>query len=620
MTDVSVNKLVKSFEQDKNILDALSFEVLHGEHIGILGKNGAGKTTLFRLLTGELLPDEGGVYVRGGCRVGLLSQLPEYAEEVTVEDVLRHAQRRIFELEARIQELSEKLAQGQDALEEYGEASAEFERLGGYGAEAERNRVANGLDIPAKMREQLFSELSGGERTRVNLARLILEDTDILLLDEPTNHLDLHATEWLEEYLKRFSGTALIVSHDRYFLDVTARRIIELEDGKAFFYSGNYSFYVAEKARRYDEQLKKYEKEQAERERLKQASERLRLWAFLGNDAMFKRAKSMERRREKLGTDRPKKEREMKVKFAERAFSGDEVLVVDGLSKSFGTRRLFSGLELIIEGGERVALLGDNGAGKSTFLSIVMGLEEPDEGLVRMGPSVRAAYLPQIIHFEHPERSVLDTILYEENCSVQQARDRLGSFKFSGEDVFKPVSALSGGERSRLRLCILMRRETNFLLLDEPTNHLDIMSREWLESALDDYEEALLFVSHDRYFIEKFATRLWVLSGGVLWDFRGTYAEYREYCARQEELHVKAPAREKPGKKGERVKKTSPRDAEKRLARLEREIGTLEARLAEIDRLREEFSSDYVKLLELDEEEARLSGELDGLYEAWGEG
>ena len=622
MTDISVADLIKSFEQDKNILDGLSFDVLNGERVGILGQNGAGKTTLFRLITGELLPDEGRVSIRGGCRIGLISQIPVFPDNYTVEDVLRDAHRRLFLLEEEMANLAQAMGDSANnsLLAEYDAAVADYERLGGYGAEAERNRVANGLEIPSTMRGQLFSELSGGERTRVNLARLILEDTDILLLDEPTNHLDLRATEWLEEYLRRFQGTVLIISHDRYFLDRAVSRIIEISSGRAEFYSGNYSFYVEEKSRRYEEQLRRFEREQAELKHLKEASDRLRLWAFLGNDAMFKRAKSMEKRMERLRqTDKPAKDRAMKIKFAERAFSGDEVLVIDNLGKSYGKRTLFSELELIVEGSERIALIGDNGTGKSTLIRLIMGEEEPDGGFVRSGPSVKTAYLPQIIHFDHPNRSLLDTMLYSENCTPQTARNRLASFKFTGEDVFKPVSALSGGEKSRLRLCMLMRNEISFLILDEPTNHLDIMSREWIESALDDYEEALLFVSHDRYFIERFATRIWELKNGRIIDFRGGYSEYREYIKKQDEFKLADKLREKTAPVHREAKKSAPRNTEKLLAREEREIEKLEGELTRLELLYESHSSDYQKLMELEVEKTSLKSRLDEHYKRWEE-
>lgn len=622
MIDISIQGLIKAFEQDKNILNDLTFDVNCGERIGILGKNGAGKTTLFRIMTGEVRPDEGRIVIASGKRMGLISQIPVYPEGFTVEDVLKTAHERIFELEAKMNELAAQMSgNSSDAImREYDKAAADYERLHGYNADFERNRVANGLEINESMRSQLFSKLSGGEKTRVNLARLILEDTDILLLDEPTNHLDLKATEWLEDYLLKFHGTVLAISHDRFFLDRVVSRTIEITDGKAEFYSGNYSFYVEEKQRRFDEQLKKYEKEQKELKRLDEAARRLYQWGTQ-NEALMKKSFAIRSRMERIEkTDRPKAEKAMKIKFSQREFSGDEVLIIDGVTKSFGERKLFSNLELIIEGGERIALIGDNGTGKSTLIKLIMGEDVPDCGIVRRGPSIKTAYLPQIIKFDYPNRNLYDTMLYSEKCTPQTARDRLGSFRFSGEDVFKPVSALSGGEQSRLRLCVLMRDEVNFLILDEPTNHLDIMSREWIEEAVESYGEALLFVSHDRYFIERFATRIWVLENETITDFRGGFAEYREYLKRQSELNLYEKPKE-VGKEDTRkaFKKNPSAFNEKLLAKTEREIEKLEGKLKELEVLYEQHSADFQKLMELDVQKAQVQEELDTLYKKWEE-
>ena len=483
MIDISISNLSKEFEVGKKILDGLTFQVDQGERVGLLGKNGAGKTTLFKVLTGELDWDEGEVHVAPGKGVGLISQIPVYPPAYTVEDVLQTAFDRLHAMEAEMARLAEQMGADTDPalLRRYDALTAAFEAGGGYDTQTELNKVCNGLEISQDMRGQLFSSLSGGEKTRVNLARLILEDTDILLLDEPTNHLDLRATEWLEEYLDRYKGTVLAISHDRWFLDRVVRRVIEIHDGKAEFYAGNYSFYVEEKERRYEEKLKQYEKEQAKLEQLQEAADKLHLWAFMGADKLHKRAFSMEKRIERLRTtDRPTKERLMDIKFGEREFRGDEVMVVKGLGKSFEGRTLFSDVNLLVEGGERIALLGDNGTGKSTLLKILLGEEEPDSGKLRMGPTVKVGYLPQIIRFSHPERNLVDTMIYDQDCSTQTARNRLAAFKFQGEDVFKSVSALSGGEQSRLRLCMLMDEKINLLILDEPTNHLDVASREWI--------------------------------------------------------------------------------------------------------------------------------------------
>ncbi len=622
MIDISVNSLVKSFELGKNILDGLSFNVNSGERVGILGHNGCGKTTLFRILAGEIGYDEGEVMLAPGKRLGLISQIPVYPEGWTTEDVLRSAHRRLYDISARLEELALMMEtdQSQALLGEYDRLSEDFRRLGGYDMDTARNRVANGLDIPAAMREQEFESLSGGEKTRVNLARLILEDTDILLLDEPTNHLDLHATEWLEDYLLHFKGTVLSISHDRWFIDRVAQRCIEIVDGRAELYSGGYSFYLEERQRRFEEKLRRYEKDQAKIEQLTRAAEQMHLWAFMGNDKLHKRAFSMEKRIEKLShSEKPSEQKKLSVKFRERDFEGDEVLVISGLSKGFGERELFSDLELSVAGGERIALIGDNGTGKSTLVKLIMGEETPDAGYLYRGPAVRTAYLPQMVSFSVPERSAYDTMLYDCRCQPQEARDRLAAFGFRGEDVFTPVGTLSGGEKSRLRLCMLMGSDINFLILDEPTNHLDIASREWMEDALSDYEQTLLFVSHDRYFIEKFATRIWALSDGHITDFRGGYSDFCRWRERQESFRQnERAAQKKKEPKTEQRKKPVPGN-DKAIAKVEREISRLEARIAELDAEAEENGSDYQKLMELSEQREALENELMELYEKWEE-
>ena len=620
MIDIAISGLVKEFEVGKKILDGLTFQVDSGERVGLLGKNGCGKTTLLRILTGQLDWDEGEVVLAPDKRVGLISQIPVYPAGYTVEDVLDTAFRPLREMEEEMEQLAARMERGEDPalLRRYDQLTAAFEAGGGYDTDTRKNKVCSGLQIGPGMREQLFDRLSGGEKTRVNLGRLILEDTDILLLDEPTNHLDLKATEWLEEYLDKFKGTVLAVSHDRWFLDRVVDRVIEIQEGKAEFYSGNYSFYVVEKERRYQEKLKQYEKEQAKIQQLEKAAEQLRIWAYSGNDKIFKRAQSMEKRIERMRTtDRPTRERKMEVRFGEREFRGDEVLTIKGLSKSFGQRALFSGVDLEVVGGERIALLGDNGTGKSTLIKILMGEEGPDEVKIRMGPTVKIGYLPQIIHFDHPERSLLDTMLYELDCTAQTARNRLASFKFRGEDVFKPVSALSGGEQSRLRLCMLMDEKINLLILDEPTNHLDIQSREWIEEAVEEYEGNLLFVSHDRYFIDRFATRVWVLEDGQVTDFRGSYGEYRAARERKQAQAVPAPAAAPAEKKEKPRRPGGTKNLEKEVAAAERAVAKAEEQMYELGLQIEEAAADYLKLQELYEQREALEEEILKLYGTW---
>ena len=619
MIDISVSNLVKEFEVGNKILDGLTFQVDTGERVGLLGPNGCGKTTLLRILTGVMDYDEGEVMIAPGKRLGLISQIPVYPDGFTVEDVIDTAFEPLRGMESEMSQLAQRMAAGESdpaILARYDKLTAAFQAGGGYETDTNKNKVCNGLSISQAMREQPFDKLSGGEKTRVNLARLILEDTDILLLDEPTNHLDLRATEWLEEYLEKFKGTVLTVSHDRYFLDKVVDRVIEIQNGKAEFYSGNYSFYAVEKERRYEEKLKQYEKEQAKIDQLQKAADQLRIWAYSGNDKTFKRAQSMEKRIEKMrSTDRPKKERKMEVRFGEREFRGDEVMSIKNLSKSFGDRTLFSDVNLEVAGGERIALLGDNGTGKSTLIKIIMGEEEPDGGKIRLGPTVKIGYLPQIIHFDHPERSLVDTMLYDLDCTAQTARNRLASFKFRGEDVFKSVSALSGGEQSRLRLCMLMDAKINLLILDEPTNHLDIQSREWIEEAVEEYEGNLLFVSHDRYFIDRFATRIWMLEEGHITDFKGTYQEYLAFKAKKT-APAPAPAKEEP-KKDKPKRPGGTKILEKEVAAAERAVGKAEEEMYDLTQQIEEASADYLKLQELYEKKEALEEEILKLYGRW---
>ena len=627
MIDISVSNLVKEFEVGHKILDGLTFQVDTGERVGLLGPNGCGKTTLLRILTGVMDYDEGDVVIAPGKRMGLISQIPVYPAGYTVEDVLATAFEPLREMEREMAALAEQMGEGTDPalLARYDKLTAAFEAAGGYETDTKTNKVCNGLTIPQSMREQLFDKLSGGEKTRVNLARLILEDTDILLLDEPTNHLDLRATEWLEEYLDKFKGTVLTVSHDRYFLDKVVNRIVEIQSGKAEFYSGNYSFYVVEKERRYEEKLRQYEKEQAKIEQLEKAAEQMRIWAYSGMDKTFKRVKSMEKRIERMRTtDRPTKERKMEVRFGEREFRGDEVLTIKGLTKSFGDRTLFSNLGLEVAGGERIALLGDNGSGKTTLLKILLGEEEPDAGKVRMGPTVKVGYLPQHVHFDHPERNLVDTLIYEQDCTAQTARNRLAAFKFRGEDVFKPVSALSGGEQSRLRLCMLMDEKINLLILDEPTNHLDIQSREWIEEAVEGYEGNLLFVSHDRYFIDRFASRIWMLEDGHITDFRGNYQEYQAARARgaagksASDVQVSVEKAPEPREKKEKPKRPGgTKNLEKEVTAAERAVAKAEEQMYDLEQQIQEAAADYLKLQELYEQREALEEEILKLYGTW---
>ena len=615
MVDIQVKNLTKFFVIGENLLEGLSFEIQEGECVAILGRNGCGKTTLLRILTGEMDYDDGEVYVNPNKRIGLISQIPRFPQGYTVEDVLRSAYTGLINTKRKMEALEKAMANGasEAQLREYDTLSNRFQSGGGYEMDVEVDKICNGLGITPEQRIQEFDSLSGGEKTRMNLARLLLEKTDILLLDEPTNHLDLNSVEWLENYINAFKGTVLAISHDRYFIDRVADRVIEITEGHAEFYSGNYSFYMDEKQARFDLQMKQYEQEQAKLKQLGYTVERMKGWG-INNRTLYRRAMSIQHRMERIKkTEKPKKERTMKASFGEKEFSGDVVFKMKNVSKAFGERTLFSDVNLNVEGGERIALLGDNGTGKSTFIKCLLG-DEDCAGKIQFGPTVKWGYLPQIIHFNHPERTLYDTMLYEKNCTPQTARDRLGAFMFQGEDVFKTVGNLSGGEQSRLRLCMLMDEKINLLILDEPTNHLDIASREWVEAAIEEFEGVLLFVSHDRYFIEKFAERIWLLEDGRIRDFPCGYAKYRsilEHEAASKPAVVAAPKAKKEKPKG------GTKDLDKLIRHLERDIEKQEKVIAELDEKIEAAAADYQELTRLLNEKEEAENLLMELMEQW---
>lgn len=617
MVDISVKDLNKFFVIGENLLQGLSFDIQEGECVAILGRNGCGKTTLFKILTGEMDYDGGEVYVNPNKKLGLISQIPKFPAGYTVEDVLRSAFSVLTATKKKMEALEAAMARGatQEQLREYDTLVNRFQSGGGYEMDVDVDKICNGLGITAQQRPQLFESLSGGEKTRINLARLLLEKTDILLLDEPTNHLDLNSVEWLETYINGFKGTVLAISHDRYFIDQVADRVIEIVDGHGEFYSGNYSFYMEEKQARFDLQMKQYEQEQAKLKQLGYTVERMKGWG-INNRTLYRRAMSIQHRMERIQkTERPKAERTMKASFGEKDFSGDVVFKMKNVSKAFGDRVLFSDVNLNVEGGERIALLGDNGTGKSTFIKCLLG-EEDCGGKIQFGPTVKWGYLPQIIHFDHPERSLYDTMLYEKNLTPQQARDRLGAFLFQGEDVFKTVGTLSGGEQSRLRLCMLMDEKINLLILDEPTNHLDIASREWVEAAIEEFEGVLLFVSHDRYFIEKFAERIWLLENGTIRDFPCGYRKYRSILEHEVQARQLPAVQTAPKPKKDKPRSGS-KDSDKLVKKLEREIEKQEKVVADLEAQIQNAASDYQELNRLLGEKETAEEALLELMEQW---
>jgi ATP-binding cassette subfamily F protein 3 len=621
MADIVCQDIHKYYG-DNHILQGISFEIYEGERVGLLGKNGAGKTTLFNILDGTEPFEEGNVFIPKNKQMEVLDQIPMFPSDYSVKDVLKTGFEELLAMLKSIKELEEKMSSDQDPLllKRYGEIAAVFEVKGGYMMETDLAIVCEGLQIDSRMLDKPFSKLSGGEQTRVNLGRIILKKPDILLLDEPTNHLDVEACEWLEEYLNTFKGTVVVISHDRYFLDRVVTRIIEIELGKAVFYEGNYSDYVKLREERYQQLLASYEQEQKKIQQLEAAAKRMHDWASRAdNKSMHRRAFALEKRIERIErTEKPFLEKNMKAKFKEIEFSGKDFIIIRDINKSFGQRKILEDINLTVRKGDRIGLIGPNGCGKTTLLNIIANIIQPDNGDVRIGRSVEYAFLPQIIEFENPELSMLETVRYAMEWSEDTARNRLAAFQFTGEEVFKQVSSLSGGEKSRLKLFLLMQEEINLLILDEPTNHLDIASREWIERTLESFGGTLLFVSHDRYFIKQFATRIWDLKDGKVIDYKGTYQDYRRWRKMKDSIKPDEKNQEKRPKQV-RKKRVNPKDIEKKLRMLERDIMAYELMIEDIENEMEHDASDFEKLQELMEEKEELIEKMDSLYDNWAE-
>ena len=617
MAEIIVNQLNK-FYNDFHLLKEISFEIYAGQRVGVVGPNGCGKTTLFNILAGKEGFDDGELTIRDGARIALLDQLPEYPPDVTVRQVLMQAFDELAQMERQLRQLEQALAENpnQQDLDRYARLQTAFETAGGYELKVKYDRMTNGLDIPPAMQDRPFMSLSGGEKTRVNLARVILTDTDILLLDEPTNHLDLRSIEWLEDYLSGFKGAVLVVSHDRYFLDRVTQRILELEEGQITSYPGNYSYYVDRKQELVEQLEAAKRRQDKEIARLSFTVERMKGWG-MGNAKLMKRAFAMERRLQRIQRVKTiRQEHKMKNRFKEAGRSGDEVYQLSGLQAGYDFP-FHQPFDATVLRGERIAVIGDNGCGKTTLVSTILGQKTPYAGRVYPGAGLRLGYLPQVVEFARPDRTILDTMLYETGLDVQDSRDRLAADGFKGESVFKEVCVLSGGEKARLKLCIFMNSEVNTLFLDEPTNHLDILTKEWIEDAIDDFNETMIFVSHDRYFINRFATRIWSFENGEIEDYIGPYEEFQQARARRAAQRQSAPSEKAPSRPAAKAKdpRRNSREERRRRRELERQVAAGEERLEELDLLMAQCGSDHVRLAELFAEKEELENQLLELYD-----
>ncbi|MDM5186674.1 ABC-F type ribosomal protection protein [Bacillus sp. DX4.1] len=588
MTICSVNNVTKSFGGNI-IFENISLEIKNGERIGLVGRNGSGKTTIFQLLTGIENVDSGAIHMKKGTCIGHVAQIPKFDDEVTVYDVLSSAFAKEKELEQQMRKLEQSMSEEQEQnalqqlMEKYGVVQEQFAFLGGYEIEANIMKVANGLQV-TELFSRIFTNLSGGEQTKVSLAYMLLQKPDLLLLDEPTNHLDLFAVEWLEQFLKEYTGTVVVISHDRYFLDEVVTNIFDLEDGELHVYYTNYSQFVKEKEERLLQEFQSYQEQQKKIKKMKEAIKRLREWANQASppsEGLHKRARNMERALERIEKlKRPILERkQMGLQFEGQERSGKDVVVMKEVGKYFAERALFQGANLHVRFQERTAIVGRNGTGKTTLLKLLLEEMQPDAGEIRIGSSVKIGYLSQ-----HAYGNVKDNVLeaFRECVAVTEgeARHILARFLFYGPSVFKKVNQLSGGERMRLRLAQLMYQDVNFLVLDEPTNHLDIESREVLEEALEQYNGTILAVSHDRYFLNKLFEKTYWIDEHKLFEFAGNYAWARQKWEERIEKQVAKQKRQGiPNIEVIHVKKKGSCDVEEienKLMHIEEEIYTLE--------------------------------------------
>ncbi|MPM12196.1 Vitamin B12 import ATP-binding protein BtuD [bioreactor metagenome] len=616
MIDIAINDLNKYYGSN-HVLKSISFEIYSGEKVGLLGKNGSGKSTLFKTIAGVEPFESGEISKASGKKIEMFAQIPTFGANDTAEDVLRTSFSEITETFEAMKEIEGNADPA--VLARYGRLLERYELQGGYETEVRIDKICSGMNIGERMRRSLFEQLSGGEKARVNLARILLRECDILLLDEPTNHLDLASLQWLEDFLQDFPGTIVAVSHDRVFLDRVVTRIIEIDDGKAAFYSGNYSFYLEERERRYLTQAEKYKQQQRKIGQLEDAIKRQRVWAQSNpsNTGLAKRALAMEKRIEQMDkVEKPMTARKLSAGFDSGGHTAKETVLFDFVCKCYKEKVLMRDICLKILRNDRIAFVGANGSGKSTLLKMLMGEEGLDSGEIKIAANVKIGYMPQTITFDHANATILEVFRSKTSMSEEKSRSALAKFHFFAADVMKQVDTLSGGEKSRLKLCLMMQENINFLLLDEPTNHLDIASREWIENALSDFQGTMLFVSHDRYFLNKFAEKVWEIENGLITQYDCGFEEYLKAGRKNCDLGM-APKKSSSKNAGiitgntVSVKAQSP-SVEMLIIEAESELCKVNTAI-EADLARADFS----KMNSLHETKNQLTQRIDALYREW---
>ena len=605
MIACSVNKVSKNYG-GTTIFEEISFEIHENDRVGLVGRNGSGKTTLFHLMAGADQPDSGQIHWKKGTKIGYLEQIPSFNKDALTIDYLKTAFVDLLQMEKEIERLEQVMGDPRNEnnleklINEYGVIQDQFALKGGYEMDASIEKIVYGLSIESFLDKPL-SSLSGGEKTKAGLAHMLLNQPDLLLLDEPTNHLDLMAVEWLGTFLKSYPGTIVIISHDRYFLDEVANKILDLEDGEIQMYPTNFSGFVKAKEERLLKEFQAYEVQQKKIKKMKEAIKRLREWANRANppnEGLHKRARNMERaleRMEKL--NRPvlqRKKMNLEMDSADR--SGKDVIAITGVSKAFADKPLFKNVEMLVRYQEHVAIVGENGSGKSTLIKMILGQCEVDEGHIRIGSNVKVGYLSQQIFSDSKNETVMETFRNEVKVTEEEARKILARFLFYGHMVFRKVSQLSGGERMRLRLAQMMYQDINLLILDEPTNHLDIESREVLEEVLEDYNGTVIAVSHDRYFLNRLFEKIYWIENQTLHGFGGNYNWAKEKMG---EIQSKREFQNEPVKERDVIPSEKPKQKMKnQYENLQHDLDVIEKELIELEEKLAE-SSDWNRLQHL---------------------
>ena len=627
MIILSAQHIAKSFGVNAVLRD-VSLTVQQGDRIGLVGVNGCGKSTLMRILAGLDAQDGGEISLVRGLRVGYLAQQNMVTSGETVWNELQKVYEQVFAMEKKLRELEDEMAHAHTDAQRFAQLSADYDRLtqrfeeaDGYSWKSMVSGVLNGLGFKPAQYDQCVDSLSGGEQTRLCLARLLLQKPDLLLLDEPTNHLDMETLQWLENYLAAYKGSVLVISHDRYFLDHVCTGIVEILMGASEQYNGNYTRYIAQRQERFESRMRAYEIQQKEIERQQAIIARYRMF---NREKSIRAAESREKaldRMEKL--EKPVDECAIRFSFEARRRTGEDVLQLTEISKSFGEKHLFHDLTLRVRAGDRVALIGPNGVGKSTLIKIIVGEEQPDTGFIRYGSNVDIGYYDQHQSTLHADKTALDEI-WDRFPQMEQSnvRGALGMFLFTGDDVFKPIHTLSGGEKGRVALTALMLRKDNLLLLDEPTNHLDMDSREVLEDALTDFGGTIITVSHDRYFINRIANRIIEMQPDGVTEYIGNYDDYIERKNRPVAVEAEAgktktelekeKRREKLSRQALRQLKIRAQEAEKAVGVKEAEIAELEAQMADPS-----LYSDAQKSADVQRAYQKAQQALQTLYEQW---